>query len=185
MLAEPLRNALSEMLLALEATVPSQADVAQGLGSDEVALARSAMERIRRAIGQAMTPPGEIFIPKEIDDAVTTVFGWLSQEDSQSLNLVDEVVRLGPIAIPSCLQQGHRLQRDSVRYTDVVTAVGKLGVQDSSFAQRSIDAYALSSNIGVRALCWEACEELSYFPEMLLDSNFYKAPLVQPVKPAL
>ncbi|MEK7993826.1 MAG: protein kinase [Planctomycetota bacterium] len=159
-----------DMLYALEAAATVDAGSALRLATAEVARARTAMERIRRAIAQAMAPPGEIVIPKEVDDAVTTVIGWLSEESTQSLNLVDELVRLGPIAIPACLQQGYRLQRDSVSYGDVVTALAKLGRQDPTFAHRSINAFALSSNIGVRELCWRACEELQYFPDMLLDS---------------
>lgn len=162
----------NELLKALEAAAapPLQAGGAPALGSDEVVRARTAMERIRRAIGEAMAPPGEIFIPKEIHDAVTTVIAWLSQEDTQSMNLVDEIVRLGPIAIPVCLQQGYRLQRASVSYSELLAAIAELGEQDPSLAHRSIDTNALSSNIGVRALCWRACEELRYFPEILLDS---------------
>lgn len=159
-----------DMLKALEAAATVRADSASVLGSDEVARARAAMERIRRSIGEALAAPGEIFVPKDIDDAVTTVIAWLSEEDTQSLSLVDEVVRLGPMAIPVCLQQGYRLQRDSGSYGALVTAVAKLGAQEPELAQRSIDMYALSSNIGVRALCWKACEELKYFPEVLLDS---------------
>lgn len=159
-----------ELLQALEAATSFSCLHAPGLGSDEVASARTAMERIRRTIAQALAPPGEIVVPKEIADAVTTVIAWLSQEDTQSLDLVEEIARLGPLAIPICLEQGYRLRRDSSSYRNVVTALTTLGAQDPNIAQRSIDKYALSSNIGVRALCWECCEALKYFPEILLDS---------------
>jgi serine/threonine protein kinase len=160
----------NELLLALEASLPTQGGRGLALGSDEVARARTAMDRIRRVIGQALAPPGAIVIPKEIEESVTTIFAWMSQEDSQSLNLVEEIVRLGPVAIPACLQQGYRLQHRAGSYEEVVMALGRLGAQDPHLAQRSIDAYALSSNRGVRALCWRVCETLQYVPEILLES---------------
>jgi hypothetical protein len=160
----------SDMLQALESAARLQAPAGPVLGSDEVARARTAMERIRRAIEQAIAPPGEIVIPKEIDDEVTTLIAWLSDENTESLNLVDELVRLGPSAIPACLQQGYRLQRHSASYDEVVTALARLGAQHRSLAQLSINKYALSSNAGVRTLCWRACEALQYFPELLEDS---------------
>ena len=160
----------SDLLTALEAAARVESDSPAVLNSDEVARARSAMERIKRTMAQSLAPPGEIVVPKEIHETVTTVIAWLSQEDTQSLDLVDELVRLGPLAIPVCLQQGYRLSRQKAAYVDVVQAIVKLGGQDFQVAQRSIDKYALSSNIGVRALCWRVCEELRYFPEMMLDS---------------
>ena len=119
---------------------------------------------------QALAPPGELVVPKEVEEAVTTVIAWLSQEDTQSLDLVSEIVRLGPLAIPVCLQQGYRLSRQKDAYPEIVRAIVKLASADSTIATRSIDKYVLSSNLGVRALCWTVCEELRYFPELLLDS---------------
>jgi len=158
------------MLLALEASAPAHGEYGLQLSSDEVAGARTAMGRIRRVIGQVLAPPGGIVVPKEIDDSVTTLFSWLSQEDTQSLNLAEELVRLGPVAIPACLQQGYRLQRRAGSYEEVVIALGRLGTQDPRLAQLAIDTYALSSNRGVRTLCWRTCEALQYFPETLLES---------------
>jgi hypothetical protein len=162
----------NEFLQALEAAAapPVPADAAPVLTSNEVMQARTAMARIRRVIGEAISPPGEIFIPKEIHDAVTTAIAWLLQEETQSLNLVDEIARLGPVAVPVCLQQGYRLKRDSTSYNELVMAIAKLGALDQKLAQRSVDLHALSSNIGVRRLCWRVCEALEYFPEILLDS---------------
>jgi hypothetical protein len=128
------------------------------------------MERIRRAVAIALAPPGDLVVPKETDEAVTTLLAWLSEEETQALSLIDELVRLGPVAIPVCLQQGYRLHRDRASYRDVVSAITQLAAKDLRYAQRSIDTYALSSNIGVRSLCWEVCEALHYFPKILLDS---------------
>jgi len=158
------------MLSELEAAATIKLAPGLALRSDEVARARSAMERIRRAMSQALAPPGEIVIPKEIEDSVTTVIAWLSQSETQSLNLVEELTRLGPVAIPAILEQGYRLQNHTSVYDEVVEALGKLGAQDPQTAQLAIEVYALSSNIGVRALCWRTCEQLEYFPELLLDS---------------
>ena len=153
-----------EMIAALESCLPQKGDGGIGLTTDQMAGARMQMDRIRRTIGQALAPPGQIFVPKEVDDAVTTVFAWLSKEDSQALNLVDEIVNLGPSAIPACLQQGYRLQRTAGSYEEVVLALSKLGTDNPSLAQGSIDASASSSNRGVRELCWRLCAALGYFP---------------------
>lgn len=138
--------------------------------SDEVARARSSMERLRNQIRQTLAAPGEIIVPKEIEDAVTTAIAWLADEETQSLDLVSEFVRLGPSAIPICLQQGYRLARDKTIYNEVVGAITQLAAQDREVAERSIDKFALSSNQGVRTLCLDVCEQVEYFPEVLLDS---------------
>jgi hypothetical protein len=160
----------SDLVAALESAARSDSDAEGELTTDEVARARASMERIRFAMSQALAPPGELVVPKEIEDAVTTVIAWLSEEDTQSLDLVAEVVRLGPLAIPVCLQQGYRLPREKVAYDEIVRAIVQLSSADSTIATRSIDKYALSSNLGVRALCWAVCEAMHYFPEIMLDS---------------
>lgn len=159
-----------DLLAALETAVGSDTDAGGELTTDEVARARASMERIRFAMWQALAPPGELVVPKEVEDAVTTAIAWLTEEDTQSLDLVAELVRLGPLAIPICLQQGYRLSQDTPAYNEIVNAIVQLSSSDSSVALRSIDKFALSSNLGVRALCWAVCEALHYFPEMMLDS---------------
>ena len=159
-----------EFAEALEACVPSESAGAITLRNDEVAYARAEMSRIRQLIGQVFAPPGQIVVPKDIDDAVNTIFAWLSLEDSQALNLVDEIVKLGPAAIPACLQQGYRLHAKASSYDDIVVALGKLAALDRALAEKSIDAFSLSSNRGVRELCWRVCEVLEYFPETLLGN---------------
>ena len=101
---------------------------------------------------------------------MTTAIAWLSEEETQSLDLVAELVRLGPLAIPVCLQQGYRLLREKAAYDEIVRAIVQLSAADFNIAVRSIDKHALSSNLGVRALCWAVCEALHYFPEIMLDS---------------
>jgi serine/threonine protein kinase len=160
----------SDLLAAIESAVRNVTADGDGLTTDEVAQGRASMGRIRSAIWQVLAPPGELVVPKEVDEAVTTVIAWLSQEDTQSLDLVSEIVRLGPLAIPVCLQQGYRLSRQKDAYREIVRAIIKLASMDSTIAFRSIDKYVLSSNLGVRTLCWTVCEELRYFPELLLDS---------------
>lgn len=159
----------TDLLAALEHATRTEAKIV-GLGSEEVAYARSRMDPIKRAMLQSIAPPGEILVPKEIQDAVTTAIAWLSDEDTQSLDLVAELVRLGPLAIPVCLQQGYRLRPEAPAHIDVIRAVAQLASQDRTIALRSIDKYVLSSNGGVRALCWEVCREIAYFPEIMLES---------------
>lgn len=159
-----------ELVFALEHAVRSAVDAEECLTTDEVARARSSMERIRLAMCQALAPPGELVIPKEIEDGVTTAIAWSSEESTQSLDLAAELVRFGPLAIPVCLQQGYRVPTDKPAYSDIVHAIEQLAKLDSTVPHRSINQYALSSNMGVRALCWTVCEALHYFPEIMLDS---------------
>ena len=159
-----------EFATALEACIPNELPGIVTLRSADVSRARAEMDRIRQVVGLVFAPPGQIIVPKDIDDAVNTIFGWLSHDDSQTLNLVDEIVKLGPAAIPACLQQGYRLHAKVSSYDDVVVALGRLAAIDRSLAERCIDEYALSSNRGVRELCWRVCESLQYFPETLLKN---------------
>jgi hypothetical protein len=159
-----------DLVAAMESAARSDSDAEGEVTTDEVARARASMERIRLAMWQALAPPGELVVPKEIEDAVTTAIAWLSEEDTQSLDLVAELVRLGPLVIPICLQQGYRLSREKAAYSEIVQAIVQLSSADSTVAVRSIDTYALSSNLGVRALCWAVCQALQYFPEIMLDS---------------
>jgi serine/threonine protein kinase len=159
-----------ELVSALEKSVRSVNHDEEQLTTDEVARARASMGRLRLGIWQALAPPGELVIPKEVEDAVTTAIAWSSEEDTQSLDLAAEIVRLGPLAIPVCLQQGYRIPSDKPAYGEVVRAIEQLAKSDFRMAVRSIDKYALSSNMGVRALCWAVCDALHYFPEIMLDS---------------
>jgi len=159
-----------EFAAALETCVTNELPGIGTLRSADVARARAEMDRIRQVVGLVLAPPGQIIVPKDIDDAVNTIFGWLSHDESQALNLVDEIVKLGPAAIPACLQQGYRLHAKVSSYDDVVVALGRLAAMDRSLAERCIDEYALSSNRGVRELCWSVCEPLQYFPEAFLKN---------------
>jgi hypothetical protein len=159
-----------EFAAALETCIPNELPGIVTLRSADVARARAEMDRIRQVVGLIFAPPGQIIVPKDIDDAVNTIFGWLSHDDSQALNLVDEIVKLGPAAIPACLQQGYRLHAKVGSYDDVVVALARLAAMDRSLAERCIDEYALSSNRGVRELCWRVCEPLRYFPETFLKN---------------
>ena len=169
-----------EFAAALETCISDELPGMVTLRSADVALARAEMDRIRQVVGLVFAPPGQIIVPKDIDDAVNTIFGWLSHDDSQTLNLVDEIVKLGPAAIPACLQQGHRLHAKVSSYDDVVIALGRLAAMDRSLAERCIDEYALSSNRGVRELCWRVCESLQHFPETLLKNLTYDEGLLLP-----
>jgi serine/threonine protein kinase len=168
--AETRYQSANDLLVALESALHDDTESVRELTSNEVSQARRSMERIRLAMWQSLVPPGEIFVPKEIDDSVTTAIAWLSQEDTQSLDLVSEIVRLGPWAIPVCLQQGFRLAKETLAHRELVEAIIKLASVDMEYAQKSIDRFVLSSNKGVRSLCWTVCEGLQYFPQMMLTS---------------
>jgi hypothetical protein len=125
---------------------------------------------LRLALEEALAPKGEIAVPKTVTDGVGTLLSWLNEEHTQSLDLVSELVRLGPRAIPVCLQQGYKLAPDSTSFAEVVEALKRLAQQDQDTAKAALDAYSLSSNFSVRALCRSLCEQLEFFPPTLLDS---------------
>src|SRR5579871_834069 len=61
-----------ELVSALESAVLTGTDDEHQLTTDEVARARTSMSRIRLAMWQALAPPGELVVPKEVEDGVTT-----------------------------------------------------------------------------------------------------------------
>ena len=50
----------------------------------------------------------------------------LSIAVTQSLDLVTELVRLGPLAMPVCLQQGYRLPAQKEAYKEILQALTQL-----------------------------------------------------------
>ena len=159
----------AELLEALEQarSSPANSDL---LSTDEFSSARSAMSRIRNLMLQSLAPPGDVVVQKEVEETVTTAIALFSETETQSLDLVAELVRLGPSAIPVCLQQAYRLPPQSNAYAHVIEAITTLASTGRDIAERSINRSILSSNRGVRTAALDLSESISYFPEATLKS---------------
>jgi hypothetical protein len=163
-----------ELLRELEAaqtpTPPTEIQHSGGLSSQEFAAAKAAAPDLALVIEEALAPPGEIVIPKAIVDAVSTLLSWLNEEHTQSLDLVGELVRLGPRAIPVCLQQGYKVPFDSRVGDEIVEALRQLAKQDPQIAEHAVNTYALSSNVSVRSICRRLCEEVETLPALFVEA---------------
>lgn len=139
------------------------------ISAEEFGACRAVMDRCRSAIVETLAGKSEIVIPKDVADQVLTLFAWLAEGDTQSLDIVSDMVRLGPKALPVALEHGYRLRLDSESYRQVLAALTVLGKQERELAEKSITNYALSSNPVVRAMCRALCRVLELFPSSLLD----------------
>jgi hypothetical protein len=119
---------------------------------------------------EALAAPGEIVVPKDTADAVSTLLSWLSEDQTQSLDLIGELVQLGPRALPVCLQQGYKVGMESRIADEVVEGLRQLAKQDHALAAQAIDHYALSSNLTVRTLCRRLSEEMGSLPACYIDA---------------
>jgi hypothetical protein len=140
------------------------------MGANEFADALTAQAGIRLVIEDALSPPHLLVVPKDVEDNVHTLLLWLNQEDTQALDLISELIRLGPRAIPACLNQGHKLAPQSAAITQIVKALTDLAAIDKPLAIKSIELYSTSSNVSVRLLCRRLCETLQVFPTVMLNA---------------
>jgi serine/threonine protein kinase len=140
-----------------------------GLSTDEWVVARKEMERTRDLIVDELAGDEELPIPKDIQEQVAILFSWLAAEDTQSFDLVGDLVRLGPRAIPAVLQEAHRLNSSSEVFDEVVTALASMAQKAPDMANRSLAFYSTSSNLGVRRMCRALCRALERLPTILLD----------------
>lgn len=166
-------SALS-LLKALD-ELPALVDSGQQLSdvrvsSDEYSSARSAMEGIRWSMEEAFASQDTIAIPKEIEDTVATLFSWLSEEQTQSLDLVSELHHLGPKAIPCSLEQSYKLRPGSPSFKEVLHSLQKLASDDPVTTERAVQMYSLSSNTNARSMCRGLCDASGLFPDVLLES---------------
>jgi hypothetical protein len=132
--------------------------------------ARKEMETTRDRIVDELAGDEELPIPKEIQEQVATLFSWLADEDTQSFDLMDDLVRLGPRAIPAILQEAHRLDPKADVFEQVVTALTDLSKKSPATVARSLSFYSTSSNLGVRRMCRALCQSLETFPLILVES---------------
>ena len=143
---------------------------ARPVGAGEFAAGQSVSVPLRLAMEEALAPAHILVVPKEVEDGVHTLLMWLNEDETQALDLVSELVRLGPRAVPACLGQGHKLSPQSTALDDIVEALTEIGQKDLVLSARAIELYTTSSNISVRLLSRRLCDTLELFPDSLLDT---------------
>ena len=141
---------------------------ARPVGAGEFTAGQSVSVPLRLAMEEALAPAHILVVPKEVEDGVHTLLMWLNEDETQALDLVSELVRLGPRAVPACLGQGHKLSPQSTALDDIVEALTEIGQQDLVLSARAIELYTTSSNISVRLLSRRLCDTLELFPDSLL-----------------
>lgn len=166
----------------LERSREARSHVSQAppVGAGEFAAGQSVSIPLRLAMEEALAPAHILVIPKEVEDGVHTLLMWLNEDETQALDLVSELVRLGPRALPACLGQGHKLSPQSPALDDIVEALTAIGRQELSLAARAVELYATSSNISVRLLSRRLCDTLELFPDSLLGALFEDPQILLP-----
>jgi serine/threonine protein kinase len=160
---------LSELEMVL--LVGSPVTVTTGaISTDEWLAAKGQTEHIREAIIDDLAGPEELLVPKELRELVQMLFSWLSQQDTQSLDLTSDLLALGPRAIPAVLQEAYKIDSRDPAFAEVVAALTQLAALDRDRALRSLSFYSLSSNLGVRRMCREVCRSSRLFPVTLREA---------------
>lgn len=164
-----------EFLAALEQVRASTRGPAKPAGpppvsAQEFASATARAASLRMSMEEALAAPGEIVVPKATSDAVSTLLTWLSEEQTQSLDLVGELRQLGPRALPVCLQQGYKLAFDTRTFDEIVEGLRLLAREDPELATRAVEEFALSSNLAVRRLCRKLAEEMAVLPAPYIEA---------------
>jgi len=140
------------------------------IADQEFATAMAAAPQLVVALEEALAPAGDIVIPKTVADSVSTLLSWLNEEQTQSLDLVGDLVRLGPKALPVCLEQGFKIPFESRVGDEIIEALRQLARDDVQLAEKAVNSYALSSNSAVRAICRRLCEEVEVLPSIFVES---------------
>ncbi|HEV3259243.1 MAG TPA: hypothetical protein VG013_20415 [Gemmataceae bacterium] len=153
-----------------------------GLSPAEMTGIRELAPAIRENIEEILTGSLSLYIPKAVRDEVASLFGVLPSETTESYDLRDRLVQLGPKAIATIFEEGYRLDVGTPAFGVVIEALAELGRGERERlrqnprdfppdrALKSIEQYCLSSSFGVRRLSRALCKRLELFPRVLLDS---------------
>jgi serine/threonine protein kinase len=136
--------------------------------SDEIIWATGNKNNIKDDIIEVLNVGGEILISKEIKDNVEFIFSSLSQMETQTFDLKNDIVQLGTKAIPAIIEECYRIPFESSDFKVISDALGVLAVNGHDLAVRAIDTFCVSSDYNVRSMCLSLCEKLKYFPTNLI-----------------
>ena len=140
------------------------------LNSDEIIWIRENKTKILRDLINTFCGENELPVLKEIKDRVSSVYSSLYQDSTQSFDLKDEIIRFGVYAIPSIIEQSYKLIPNSNEFSIILDALTVLANQKLDLAKRAIELYCVSSDYSVRRMCQLLCDNIQYFPTILIDS---------------
>jgi len=140
------------------------------ISSDEIIWIRENKSRIVGDIIKVLSGENEIPVFKEIKDHVSSIYSSLYQDDTESFDLKDEIVRLGTNAIPVIIEESYKLIHDSEEFKIISNALEELSLQKPVLAKRAIEIYCVSSDYSVRKMSRILCDKIQFFPTNLIDS---------------
>jgi serine/threonine protein kinase len=153
-----------------------------GLSDQEMAYIRQETVELRETFEEFLGGQYYLHVSKAKREEVASLFSNLSTESTDSQDLKDRLLQLGPKAIPAVFAEGYKLNPDSPHFSIVVDALAELGRgEQERLRQRiqpglndralsSIDQYCLSSTYAVRRLCRELCLRLQVLPSIIRES---------------
>jgi hypothetical protein len=131
---------------------------------------REVAPKILEDMAQILAPPDEIPVSKGVRDRVAFLLSGLTQGETQSFSLAEDIIELGSTALSAVLENAYKVRPNTKEFEWVAEAVVALARLDRSLALRCIEAYGTSSDYGARELCRRICEAHELFPETLLQS---------------
>lgn len=150
--------------------------------ADEIEWANESNNRIKKDILETLAGLNEIPVIKEIKNNVANIYTFvaISDDETRSLNLKDDILRLGSDAIPSIIEEGYRVSSGTKSFSDITDALVELSELDKPLAKRSIEIFCSSSDYNVRKMCQVLCHNLCFFPSNLIQSILDDAALYLP-----
>lgn len=139
------------------------------VSDDEILWARTRREEIVSDIGALSVGPGELYASKEVCEKVGFIFSTLSSNETQALDIANDLVSLGPRAIPVVLEHMYKFESNSSIYSQVLRALIELARVDPDRAKQAIEIYCTSSDYTIRQMCLDLIAELKYFPTCLVE----------------
>lgn len=148
----------------------SEGSIGGELTADEIEWANVNNYRIKKDILETLAGANEIPVIKEVKNNVENMYTFVAVSDGEtrSLNLKDDVLRLGPDAIPSIIEEGYRILYGIKEFYEIIDALVELSQKNEELAKRSIEAFCSSSDYTVRRICQLLCEKMEYFPTKLI-----------------
>lgn len=152
------------------------------LMADEIEWANENNSRIKKDILETLSGENEIPVIKEIKNNVANIYTFVAISDSEtrSLNLKDDILRLGPDAIPSIIEEGYRVSSGTKEFNEITDALVELSGRNKPLAKRSIEIFCSSSDYNVRKMCQVLCQKMCFFPSNLIQSILDDAALYLP-----
>ena len=157
-----------ELHSAVESILHHSNDEETGPDPDEIIWANENKNKIKSDIIEVLNVSGELLVSKEIKDNVAFIFSSLSQMETQTFDLKNDIVQLGTKAIPAIIEECFKIPSDSSNFKDISAALADLAVNDRDLAVRTIRTFCVSSDYNVRSMCLFLCEKLSFFPTKLI-----------------